>query len=855
MVGLPTGVVTFLFSDVEGSTRLLQAHPTAIGPALERHHRLLSDEIEAASGVVFETVGDAVYGAFALPADAIRAAIAIQRAMAATDWGEIGSLRVRIAVHSGPVQARDEHYFGAALFEVARLQALAHGGQTLATATTTALAQGAVEAGIAFTDLGRHRLKDLQESLQVFQVDAAGLPTAFPPLRGLASSGLPGQMAPFRGRQAQLVAISRAYAGGTRIVTLTGPAGAGKTRLAISWAASAEDTFPDGAAWVDVASTRDPAAVLPLIAAAVGAGVDAVAGLERWRGLLLLDNLEQVVEAAGDIARLLRSCPGVTVLATSREPLRIAGERVIDVPGLDRGDAIALFRDQVTDGAAIDVSDDAAISAICELLDDQPLAIQLAAARTRALSVRAIRDRLGDRLGTLSAGGRDAPDRHRSLRAAISWSYELLAEPARDALVRLAVFVGGWTTEAADAVCGVDVDTLAELVDKSLVRRTGDRYDMLQAIHEYAADVLAGRPDRAALEIAHGRHYAAHGAHLDPGDLEDEGTYEYLADDGPNLLAALERATARGDAEQAWAIVDGSWRSWLSTGQVAAVRPLVGKALAIAASQPLPRGAAEVAFGHALDAAGELARWSGDSLGAIRHKEGALEIARRSADQGWIASLEHDLAWIDVDLGRPDDASRHADAAIAIGRELGDPVQIAHALDAVAGAARARGELRVAETTWRDALAMQHGHEASSGRCFTLLDLADTVRALGDLEQAATLARDGLRLALQRSDVQLILCGLEAATAHALSSGNAVQAAFLLGALERRLAESGLAPNRRRTHETVVASIGAHPELAPSVEAGRAASVGVVVERAMTYLVEAADRAASAATEPAGATT
>ncbi|MBA3689539.1 MAG: adenylate/guanylate cyclase domain-containing protein, partial [Chloroflexi bacterium] len=520
---LPAGTVTFLFSDVEGSTQLLERHGEMMGEALSRHHDLFEQVVEQHQGAIFETVGDAVYAAFARPQDAVAAALNAHRALAAEDWGPIGRIAVRIAVHTGAVERRGDHYFGPALFRCARLQVLGYGEQTLLSGVTARLVGDALPQGASLRDLGRHRLKDLGEPEQVHQLVHADLRGDFPALKSLDTHphNLPLALSSFIGREKELHALDELL-DAQRLVTLIGPGGIGKTRLALQVAAEQIERHPDGVFLVDLAPLRDAALVAGTISSTLGlleqAGQSISTTLHEHlksrRLLLVLDNVEQLLPmAAPAVADLLATGAGLHILATSRAPLRLRGEHEYRVPPLGAGEpdqleatpppAVALFLERaraVRSDLVVDAKTGPLIADICERLDGLPLAIELAAARLRLLSLPALRERLAQRLPLLTAGSRDSPERQQTLRATIAWSEELLTPPQQRLFARLGAFVGTFSLEGVELVSaadsdGVVLDELSSLVEHSLVRHVDDptgapRYTMLETIREYAFERL-----------------------------------------------------------------------------------------------------------------------------------------------------------------------------------------------------------------------------------------------------------------------------------------------------------------------------------------------------------------------------
>ncbi|MFL5735544.1 MAG: ATP-binding protein, partial [Chloroflexia bacterium] len=480
---LPTGTVTFLYTDIEASTTRWEHHAQVMKAAVERHDRILRSAIEANGGTVFRTEGDAFRAAFPTAPRALQAALDAQRALSAEPWPfELGPLCVRVALHTGEAEVRDGDYVGSSLNRVARLLSAAHGGQTLLSLTTQQLVRDALPPGATLRDLGEHRLKDLIHPERIFQLCAPGLAANFPPLNTLDArpNNLPAQRAPLVGRNAECAAVQRLLLrGDVGLVTLTGPGGIGKTRLALQVAANLIDDFPDGVFFVPLEHITDPTQVAPAIARTLGIRqpsgdevLDALAGyLSDKRLLLVLDNFEQVVSAGPLVATILAAAPQLKVLVTSREVLRVRDEQEFPVPplqvpdldrlppveDLSRYESVALFVQRARlVKPDFDLTNDnaAAVAEICNRLDGLSLAIELAAARIGLLPPQAMLSRLAATLRLLTSGPCDLPERQQTLRNAIRWSYDLL-DPSEQALFRrMSVFTGGGTLEAIEAVCG-----------------------------------------------------------------------------------------------------------------------------------------------------------------------------------------------------------------------------------------------------------------------------------------------------------------------------------------------------------------------------------------------------------------
>src|SRR4051812_12512507 len=544
MRDLPSGIVTFLFTDIEGSTRLLQEHGAGYADLLGDHRRHLRAAVSRHAGVEVDTQGDAFFVAFAHPEDALATAAEIVDAE--------GQVRVRIGIHTGSPVVTDEGYVGLDVHRAARICAAAHGGQVLVSeATREALGR---DPG---RDLGLHRLKDLGAPERLFQLGTA----TFPPLHSLNATNLPAQTGALVGRTDELLTIASLIED-ARVVTLTGAGGSGKTRLALQAAAESVERFSAGVFWVPLAAVNDRTLVEPSIAQAIGAPGVLAAHIDEKRMLLLLDNLEQVLpDAAEPLSALVASCPNLRLLVTSRSPLRIQGERELPVLPLPPDDAIELFRER-----AFSAEPEAAVHEICRRLDGLPLAIELAAARTRLLQPVQLLARLQRALPVLTGGRRDAPERQRTLRATIAWSYDLLSADERRLFDRLGVFAGGFTLEAAEAVCDADIDTIASLLEKSLLRRADDgRLSMLVTIVEFAVERFVASDEALAILARHAEYYLAL---ADSGNVHAEAEggehYEIILPDLANFRAVLERAAASGDNTLGMSMTVALEQFWVS---------------------------------------------------------------------------------------------------------------------------------------------------------------------------------------------------------------------------------------------------------------------------------------------------
>src|SRR3984885_2311785 len=502
----PSGTVTLLFTDIEGSTKLWEADSQLMAGALRQHDQILRSAIQDADGYVFKTVGDAFCAAFGTPQQALEAVLTAQHALGAETWPTRRPIRVRMGLHTGSCEERDNDYFGPVVNRAARLEAVAHGGQVLFSGATAELLSESLPEGVTLRDLGLQRLKDLGRAEHVYQLEARFLQPSFPPLASLDNpelpNNLPGQLSAFVGREPELSQV-RSLAGSSRLVTLTGAGGCGKTRLALQVAAELLDTARDGVWFVGLAHLTEAEAIPEAIAAVLGLAdqrgqrpllESLIDALREQDTLILLDNCEHVIDGAAKLCgQLVRECPGLRILATSREPLGIDGEHVYRVPSLSlprpeadaadevgASDAVQLFVERAQAHGPGFVLDDASaplVASVCRRLDGIPLALELAAARLSSMSLQQVSDRLGQRFRLLTGGSRNAMPRQQTLQATVDWSFSLLNETERDAIRRLSVFAGGFDLEAAETICASDgmvdefevIDLLHSLVSKSLV--------------------------------------------------------------------------------------------------------------------------------------------------------------------------------------------------------------------------------------------------------------------------------------------------------------------------------------------------------------------------------------------------
>ena len=676
---LPTGTVTFFFTDVEGSTNLLERLGAGYQDVLVEHHQLLRSVFAEHGGVEVDTQGDAFFVAFTSANAAALAAAEAQRRLRAAD------LAVRIGLHSGEATVAETGYIGTDVHRAARICAAAHGRQIVLSQATRELVEDELPDELALRDLGEHRLKDLTRPQRLHQLLIAGLPSEFPPLRTLEQrpTNLPIQQAPLIGREREL-RETRELLAQTQLLTLTGPGGTGKTRLAIQLAAEVLEEYDDGAFFVDLANVGNPDLVVPTVAEALGikerGGVmlrEAVAEHIGGKQLLLvLDNVEQVVEAAPDIGSWLAVASDSKVLATGRTPLRLAREQEYPVSPLGDDAAVELFAERaqaVRPSFALN-GDRAVVAEICARLDALPLAIELAAARVKLLPPSKLLERLEQRLPLLTGGARDAPERHQTLRATIDWSFRLLDEEEQELLAQLSVFTGGFTLEAAEAVCEATIDALASLVDKSLIAERegvdGDpRFAMLETVREYARERLGEWGEANVLAKRHAEYFlslaeeAAQGA---PDEDSEKAAGVYLELD--NLRRALAWFVASGDVERELRFATASfWSLWSR----AKLRELQG--WLISALDRAPGADAELR-GRALGAAALAAANLGEVEVAREYARQSLALARERNDKRQIEWALRVLTFDEPDL---EERRRLLDECEHLLREVGSDAGLA----------------------------------------------------------------------------------------------------------------------------------------------------------------------------------
>jgi predicted ATPase/class 3 adenylate cyclase len=727
---LPSGTVTFLFTDVEGSTRLLQEHGANYAELLAEHRRALRDAFARHAGIEVDTQGDAFFVAFTRATDAVAAAGEARDALVA------GPIRVRMGLHTGEPLVTAEGYVGMDVHRAARIAAAAHGGQIVLSETTRRL----LESDLQILDLGEHRLKDLVHAERLYQLGDGD----FPPLRTLDATNLPLAASPLVGREREVEELVAMLSNGTRLLTLTGPGGTGKTRLALQVAAELVGTQRDGVFWVPLAGLTDPELLGSEVAQTIGAPDDLTGFLRGRQLLLLLDNFEHLLDAAPAVSTVLGACAGVRLLVTSRAPLHVTGEQEYRLEPLPARDAVTLFVERAR-AVGRELEPDSTVEAICHRLDGLPLAVELAAARTKLLAPGRLLERLDSALPILTGGPRDAPERQRTLRATIEWSYDLLDTASQELFARLSVFAGGFPLEAAEEISGADLDGLAALVDYSLVKPVGDdRFLMLDTIAEYARERLETM-GADELRRRHAGYFGAVAEEAYRHRFDAEAAWSARLDGHhDDLRAALDWLGAR-DADAALELAGALGWFWLSRGLLDEGCRRLADALSASDGGGPPRA-------RALTAAGALNARHGDVERGREQLEQALGLWRDLGDRDELASALDSLAWpLIYDAGDEHAALASFEEALEIRRELGDAAGETRALVGVAQVLVALGEVERAETISYELL--EKAADDPRTEHFAYHFLADCALVRGDTAEAENRYRQSLRAALPLGDV------------------------------------------------------------------------------------------------------
>jgi predicted ATPase/class 3 adenylate cyclase len=911
----PSGTVTFLFTDVQGSTRLWEQFPEPMSRSLVRHEALLRQAIQAQDGYVFKTAGDAFCTAFATAPTALDAAIAAQEALQTEAWEQMVPLRIRMALHTGIAEERDADYFGSTLNRVARLLASGHGGQILVSAATQELVRDHLPGDVRLQDMGQVRLRDLERPEHVYQVLHPALPSDFPSLKSLDSipNNLPEQLTSFVGR-AQEMAEVRDRLRQTRLLTLIGPGGAGKSRLSLQVGADVLEEYGSGVWLIELASLSDPALVPQAIASVLRVPEEPgrpleealVESLKSKRLLLILDNCEHLLSAAAPLThRLLRTCPDLQILATSREPLGIPGETTYRLPALSLPDpahlppveslrqyeAVRLFIERaaaVAPAFAVNNQNAPALAQVCCRLDGIPLAIELAAARIRVLTVEEINARLEDRFRLLTGGSRMSLPHQQTLRALIDWSYDLLTDRERLLFCRLSVFMGGWILEAAEVVCADAeieaweiLDLLTGLVDKSLVmaepRGGSTRYRLLETVRQYSLDRLRESEEEAAARDRHRDYFLRLAEETQTQRFQPDAAawFDHLETEHDNLRAALDWCLRAGQGLKAGLRLGAALvRFWEMHGHITEGRERLAaflaadSALEVTATRAKAlRGASLLAFDQAdITAQRALAEESlaierelgesqriadtlllvayaaqgqGDYVSAQALLGESLELRRAIGDTSGMAGARHSMSLLAQKQGDWTAARTFGEEGLTLEREMGNKQFIANQLHNLGGIALHEGNYAAAHSAFEEALRLMREQGNELRAALMLAALGEVAKVQGDPAMAHTYYAESLALLRKFGNPWVFAEALERFADLASAQGQAEKALVLLGAAEalRQSVRVPASVSERALYDRVTAE--AQTQLPPETcAAAKETGQAMPLEQALDYALE-----------------
>jgi predicted ATPase/class 3 adenylate cyclase len=807
---LPSGTVTFLFTDIEGSTRLLHELGQEYAEVLAEHRRVLREAFARHGGVEVDTQGDAFFVAFARASDAVAGAQEAQLAL------RVGPVRVRMGLHTGEPILSDEGYVGVDVHRGARIAAAGHGGQVLLSQPTRDL----LDFSFELVELGRHRLKDLSEPQLLYQLGTE----EFPPLKTLYQTNLPVPATPFLGREREVDEVLGLLRS-SRLLTLTGAGGSGKTRLAVQAAAEAAESFPAGVWWVSLAPLHDPALVLDSIAKVLGANGELADHIADKELLLVLDNLEQLLPAVPELATLLEFCGGLRLLVTSREPLRVAAEQEYPVLPFASSEAVEFFLARARAFKPEFQLDDA-VTEVCRRLDNLPLALELAAARVKILSPEQILARLERALPLLTDGRRDAPARQQTLEATIAWSYDLLPEREQRLFARLSVFAGGCTVEAAEKVCDAELESLASLVDKSLLRQSEERFWMLETIREFALERLG---EREAAGDGHRRYddYFLAEAEANYGEVFDDlthGQLEWFERERDNLRAALDRLQASGAAsELELRLTAACVKFWVQRGYWTEARQRIESALARAGAAPALLRA------RLLWSAADLAWPQGEYDRGKEFAEAALALYGQLGESGpEPLAARYILAACEHRLGNRERAAELSESAVTMARAIGDERLVGLVLSGPANLALDERDFTRARGFLEESVEINRRLKREIFLANDLVDLGFLALGEGKPDEAAASLRASLAICRTERIGHTLVWAVEGIAAVALAHDAPAVATRLLAATRLTRAEVAFAEEyysiadevRERTLEAAREKLGGAAFAAAWAEGG-----------------------------------
>ncbi|HKE38860.1 MAG TPA: tetratricopeptide repeat protein [Casimicrobiaceae bacterium] len=874
-MNVPSTITTYLFTDIEGSTRLWEQEPERMRLALKRHDAIARRAVEEHAGTVVKTMGDGLHATFDDPLDAVSAAMELQQALSDANETEGIALRVRCGLHAGVDERRDRDFFGRAVNRAARIMSAAHGGQVLLSEAVAILVSGRLPAGVALRELGAVRLRDLASPDRIYQIVHPKLRQDFPALRSLevTPNNLPVQLTSFIGREKEVEEVEKLL-DQNRLVTLLGVGGIGKTRLSLQLAAGLMEDYPDGVWFVELAPVTDDALVAQAVASVVGvkeeAGRPVVEALVKCvqdrRLLIILDNCEHLIASCAELAKqILRAGRQLKVLASSREALHVAGEAIYAVPALAVPDpyhkfihtaltqyaAARLFIDRAVAAQpafALSERNATAVADVCQRLDGIPLAIELAAARVRAMSVEEIATRLTDRFRLLARGDRTALPRQQTLRALIDWSYDLLTESERTLFQRLSVFAGGWTLEAAEAVgaggnLGAEsvLELLTNLVEKSLAMLDPDRgrYRMLETVREYAQDRFSKTGEGPEVRTRHLDFYLALAEKARPELMgPQQATWLATLDlERENLLSAHTWcSSAESGAERGLRLTGATKQYWITRGLLGLGHRLCVEALARTASQDRT---IERCLG--LFHAGQVSSFMGSYEEACEYLEESLAIARELGDKRRIAGALQPLGMATLGLGKLTTARAYFEEALVLANEQNNARQLAGAINALAQLHRVEGNLDSAVKLYEKVIAIGNELGDHETTAIGLLNVAIVAVSRGARDEARKLLLDALAIASKIGSKPAGQSVVEVCAGLAVLRDDCEQAARFFGSAETQVSQTGLhrdpadeaflSPLIARARDRISAAAFAAAE-----SAGRELSYDEAIEEARSWL-------------------